>query len=406
MKVGSLFSGVGGFDLAFERVGMETVWQVEIDGNCNDVLGSHWPEVRRYHDITGIDGRELEAADLICGGFPCQDLSVAGRRAGLAGERSGLWFEFHRILAEHRPAWAVVENVPGLLSSNGGRDFAVILRGLVELGYGPAWRILDAQHFGVPQRRRRLFIVGHLGDYRAAQVLFEPESLRGDIAEGGEEGPSIADGTLSRSLSRVGGGDDPGANKGAALIFGPVGGGAYGSGRRTEDDPNLVAYPDPSYAVSAGQGGSKHGSGRHNQDTFVVAGTVAGAEAHNGNSNPIAENLVIAAPLRSRQHPNSNMPGRGGEDDENLVVGPIAPNAGPRSHDAGNFHSNQGGDAGHALPGTSGVRRLPPTECERLQGLPDGWTSQLSDSARYRVLGNAVCVPVVEWLGRRILEYA
>src|SRR3989304_1728614 len=120
MKVGSLFSGVGGFDLAFERVGMGTVWQVEIDGNCNDVLGSHWPEVRRYHDITGIDGRELEAADLICGGFPCQDLSVAGRRAGLAGERSGLWFEFHRILAEHRPAWAVVENVPGLLSSNGG----------------------------------------------------------------------------------------------------------------------------------------------------------------------------------------------------------------------------------------------------------------------------------------------
>src|SRR3972149_6859983 len=369
MKVGSLFSGVGGFDLAFERVGMETVWQVEIDGNCNDVLGSHWPEVRRYHDITGIDGRELEAADLICGGFPCQDLSVAGRRAGLAGERSGLWFEFHRILAEHRPAWAVVENVPGLLSSNGGRDFAVILRGLVELGYGPAWRILDAQHFGVPQRRRRLFIVGHLGDYRAAQVLFEPESLRGNIEAGGEARERIA-GTLE---SRTDGGGFPGTDGAIAghvvavpdpaLIFGPVSGGAYGSGRRTEEDPNLMAYPDPVFTFESRFGRNGRGA---------PSDVVPPLKAESGRTGKGDSAPLVAAPLRSPQHPNSNMPGRGGGDDENLVL-------------------------------AFGVRRLTPTECERLPGLPDGWTSQLSDSARYRVLGNAVCVPVVEWLGGRAL---
>jgi DNA (cytosine-5)-methyltransferase 1 len=377
MRVGSLFAGIGGFDLGLEMAGMESAWQSEIESGCLEVLVNHWPSVGRHGDVQQINGSKLPAVDLICGGFPCQDLSVAGRRSGLAGERSGLWFEFHRILEEHRPAWVVIENVPGLLSSNGGRDFAIILRGLVELGYGPAWRILDAQHFGVPQRRRRLFIVGHLGDYRAAEVLFEPESLRGDIAEGGETREEIA-GTLE---SRTDGGGFPGTD-------GAIAG-------------HVVAFPDPAYAVSAGQGGSKHGSGRHNQDTFVVAGAVTGAESHNGNSNPIAENLVIAAPLRSRSHPNSNMPGRGGEDDENLIVWNEEQITSPehRTRLDGKPHINAGGRM------MIGVRRLTPTEVERLQGFPDGWTNDQSDSQRYRMLGNAICVPVTKWLGERILYF-
>ena len=204
MRFGSPFTGIGGFDLGMERAGMTCKWQVEIDTTCQGVLARHWPQAQRYSDICEVRGDELESVDLICGGFPCQDVSVAGKRQGLAGERSGLWYEFHRLLAEARPQWAVIENVPGLLSSNGGRDFAVILRGLVELGYGACWRVLDAQYFGVAQRRRRVFIVGSLGDGRAAQVLFEPESLSGDSAPSREAGTQVA-GSLMQGSSGSGG---------------------------------------------------------------------------------------------------------------------------------------------------------------------------------------------------------
>ena len=366
LKFGSLFAGIGGFDLGFERAGLRSIWQSEIDPSCLKVLGHHWPEVHKHGDIEKLGGGELEPVDLVAGGFPCQDISVAGRRAGLGGKRSGLWFEFHRILAEHRPAWVVIENVPGLFSSQAGRDLAVILRGLVELGYSPAWRVLDVQHFRIPQRRRRVYIVGHLGDYRAAEVLLESESLRGDLAAGEETRERIAEGTLSRALSRVGGGDDPGANKGATLIFD-----ARGNG-----DGDL-------------------------------ASTLPGDHMNRvSDYTPV----VVAAPLRSRSHPNSNAPGRGGEDDENLI---LAMSENQRSEVLLGEISRQlttgGGKAGQGYPAAltlSGVRRLTPTECERLQGFPDGWTAGHSDTVRYRMLGNAVCVAVAEWLGRRILTYA
>src|SRR5579875_134000 len=175
LRYGSLFAGIGGFDLGADRAGWRCAWQVEIDRRCVEVLARHWPEVERFGDVRAVGAHNLAPVDLICGGFPCQDLSVAGRRAGLAGSRSGLWWEFYRIVAELRPAWVVVENVPGLLSSNRGRDMGTILASLGDLGYGWAYRVLDAQWFGVPQRRRRVFIVGHLGDYSATQVLLEPE---------------------------------------------------------------------------------------------------------------------------------------------------------------------------------------------------------------------------------------
>jgi DNA (cytosine-5)-methyltransferase 1 len=181
LTFGSLFSGVGGFDLGFERAGMECRWQCEIDKAAQGVLHRHWPDATLYEDVRNV-GIGAASVDVVCGGFPCQDVSVAGRRAGLDGERSGLWFEFARVLSDVKPQWVVVENVPGLLTSNGGRDFAVILHGLVERGYCSAWRVLDSQYFGVPQRRRRLFIVGHLGDGRAAQVLFEREGNQWDHA--------------------------------------------------------------------------------------------------------------------------------------------------------------------------------------------------------------------------------
>ena len=177
--VGSLFSGIGGFDSGLELAGWQVVWQVENNPFRRSVLRRHWPEVELRNDIrTDTDG--LDQVDLICGGFPCQDLSVAGRRKGLAGERSGLWFDFIRMVGEIRPSWVIIENVAGLLSSNEGRDFEVVVSGLAERGYGVAWRVLDSQHFGVAQRRRRVYVVGHLGAPCPPEILFEPESCGRD----------------------------------------------------------------------------------------------------------------------------------------------------------------------------------------------------------------------------------
>ncbi len=154
---------------------MQCAWQVENNAFCRRILARHWANVERFEDVRDFppenkDGLEV---DLICGGFPCQDLSVAGKRAGLAGEQSGLFFDLVRVVSAIRPPWLVLENVPGLLSSNEGRDFAIVLDELGKLGYCCAWRILDSQFFGVAQRRRRVFIVGHPDPRCAAAVLFD-----------------------------------------------------------------------------------------------------------------------------------------------------------------------------------------------------------------------------------------
>jgi DNA (cytosine-5)-methyltransferase 1 len=169
MKAVSLFAGVGGFDLALTRGGAEVVASVEIDKHARKVLEKRFPTTTHLEDVKSVSGKQLfelgfDSDGIIVGGFPCQDLSVAGKRRGLAGERSGLFFEVVRLLDETKAKWFILENVPGLLSSNGGRDLGIVIGALAELGYGVAYRILDAQYFGVPQRRRRIFIVGCLGD--------------------------------------------------------------------------------------------------------------------------------------------------------------------------------------------------------------------------------------------------
>jgi DNA (cytosine-5)-methyltransferase 1 len=199
VKFGSVFSGIGGLDLGFVRAGMICSWQVEIDRQATTILERRFPDAERFADVRSVGRYNLKPVDIICGGFPCQDISLAGRRAGLAGEQSGLWFEFRRVIEETVPQWVVVENVPGLLSSNGGRDFATILRGMVKCGYGVAWRILDSQYFGVAQIRRRVFVIGSLGNGRAAQVLFERDSSARDITPGKKAGDKVA-GTISTSL--------------------------------------------------------------------------------------------------------------------------------------------------------------------------------------------------------------
>src|SRR4030042_87214 len=160
MTVGSLFSGIGGIDLGLERAGMRVRWQVEIDPYCIRVLEKHWPNVKRYGDIRELKWSEVEPVDLICGGFPCQPVSVAGARKGDKDER-WLWPEFLRAIREVRPRYALVENVPGLLSTDDGRLARGVFGDLAEVGYDAEWGIVSAADVGAPHRRQRIFIVAH-----------------------------------------------------------------------------------------------------------------------------------------------------------------------------------------------------------------------------------------------------
>jgi len=176
LTIGSLFSGIGGLELGLERAGLGPVkWQVEIDDYCQKVLEKHWPGVRRYSDIFSVDGTELESVELIYGGFPCQPFSCAGSRKGDSDERF-LWPEFLRIIREVKPRWVVGENVPGLLTIDSGRQFGKILYDLSALGYDAEWYMLNATDFGIPQERKRLFIITHPAR-NGSPTIFHKDSL-------------------------------------------------------------------------------------------------------------------------------------------------------------------------------------------------------------------------------------
>jgi DNA (cytosine-5)-methyltransferase 1 len=193
----SLFAGVGGFDLGFEKAGHTCVGQVEIDKNAQKILKKHWPDIPLHDDVkTAIEwAKEINLigkVDIVCGGFPCQDVSVAGKRAGIAGARSGLFWDAIRFAQEVKAHTIVLENVPGLLSSNEGRDFGVVISAMADAGYSHIeWRVLDSQFFGVPQRRRRVFIVGSSRDLSGAPILIERQSVRGDSSQSNTEGKSL-----------------------------------------------------------------------------------------------------------------------------------------------------------------------------------------------------------------------
>lgn len=222
----SLFAGVGGFDLAMRRNGIDVRAAVEIDPKARAILARHFPETALFNDVTEVTGDDLRSAGfvpdrgIITGGFPCQDLSVAGRRAGLAGARSGLFWHIARLMDELAPRWVVLENVPGLLSSHGGRDMGTVVGALGDLGYGWAYRVLDAQHFGVPQRRRRVFIVagrraGAADCAGPVQVLLEPEGVSGHPAPRQQAGQGVANAVTGRLGS---GGPDDNTAQGNHLV--------------------------------------------------------------------------------------------------------------------------------------------------------------------------------------------
>ncbi len=186
LKVASFFSGIGGFDLAFEQVGCQVVFQCEKDPFCQKVLKKHWPQIPLYKNIEDLTPQQIPETNIWCGGFPCQDLSLAnqGKRQGLEGKRSGLFTQFAKLVDATRPKWLVIENVPGLLNSGNGQDFKYVIQTLDDIGYFVAWRVLDAKYFGTPQRRRRVFIVASYQSDCSARVLFEhgvPQKMVGTL---------------------------------------------------------------------------------------------------------------------------------------------------------------------------------------------------------------------------------
>lgn len=410
MKFGSLFAGIGGFDLGLERAGMTCKWQVEKDERCISVLERHFPDAPRHDDVRTFNAKDAIRVGLIVGGFPCQDLSVAGARRGLAGERSGLFFEFIRIVSELAPRWVLIENVPGLLSSNQGRDMGAILGSLGHLGYGFAYRVLDAQYFGLAQRRKRVFIVGCAGDARrACQVLFEPESMFRDSPPSRETGTRVA-----ASLTQ-----GSGVNSNAP-------------GRRREDDVNIALclngkqrsrYDGESETfVSAPLTVSPHAD-NESQESRLVVGALASHSKEHGHAMTTqqaaeAGQLIPFDTTQITSAGNYSNPGPG------APCHPLASQQHPPAvafRTSGNCGVMPQGDRTAALNTATdpcqqivqhamSVRRLMPIECERLQGFPDDWTrydaagNEISDSARYRMIGNAVAVPVAEWIGRQILK--
>lgn len=395
MKFISLFSGIGGFDLAFERAGMECVAVCEIDKNAQSVLRRHFPKAKLFDDVRKV-GKEThgrKTIDLICGGFPCQDVSIAGRRAGLAGERSGLWFEFARIIDEIEPRWVIIENVLGLLSSNKGQDFAVIVQWLAQRGYGVAWRVLDAQFFGVPQRRRRVFIVASFGNGSTTEVLFESEGGERDNPKGGEAGKEVAY-SLRANPSHSGDKGDGGINTTMVAAFMAEQGAKAGGIAASETlSPTLK------------------GAGSETNQVPTIAQTLtSGGNGKRGYLDPVNTTMVVFDRQRSDEYGEgsenvSTLSARDYKSASDLIWHNHQQDGSIRMQEDGTAPtvSRQWGTGGNNVPFV-GVRRLMPIECERLQGFPDGWTDGQSDSARYRQLGNAVAVPVVEWIGKRIVK--
>lgn len=386
LRVGSLCSGVGGIDLGFERAGCRTIGFVEWDKHCQSVLRRHWPTVNIASDLKETHVRR-GSADVIIGGTPCQDLSVAGERAGLDGSRSSLFFDYARVIGECEPEWIVWENVAGALTSGKGRDMGTVIGELADLGYGVAWRVLDAQYFGVAQRRRRVVLVGRRGDVRSAgEVLALGDSVQGNppprdpsttvvATVAGSSTPSRGVVTaLTRSLAY--GADDNNAQAGHLLMT------------QTEDVAKTILTQ---WRLNAAD-----------ENFFTtsrdVASTLTASAGHHGHSSPRGDGSDNLVATFRKKHRTAN-----DQDFETWVDEDFANTL--------NVAGNTGDVRATTLivPEPTGVRRLTPRECERLQGFPDDWTrydadgKEIADGPRYRMMGNSVAVPVFEWVAKRLV---
>ncbi|KAG0166198.1 hypothetical protein DFQ30_007469 [Apophysomyces sp. BC1015] len=393
--------------VAWQTLGWRAAWFSEIEPFPCAVLAHHYPDVPNFGDMTRFQEWPDATLDLLVGGTPCQSFSVAGLRKGLADPRGNLRLTYLAMARRYAPRWLVWENVPGVLYSNGGRDFGTFLGGLEKLGYGFAYRVLDAQYIrvqshprAVPQRRRRVFVVGYLGDWRcAAAVLFERESLLGHPAPRRSTGQSTAP-TLS-ARARGGG----------------------GLGTDFDCDGGLISHTLRGDGFDAGE----DGTGRGIPLTVIPFDTTQITSAGN-HSVPRTDDPCH--PLMANAHPPAIAFDCKASGQNGFGAGEIAPTM--RSMGHANSHQNGGGHQAVAYEG--GVRRLTPRECERLQGFPDDftripvrtlkqrpgtahfakypdlydaqtngtWTRFSADGPRYKALGNSMAIAPMRWIGERI----
>lgn len=528
----SICSGIEAATVAWHAVGWRAAAFSEIDPFACSILRHHYPQVPLHGDFTTIAAGAYGAIDLLVGGTPCQSFSIAGLRKGLADDRGNLALEFIRLAQRSRARWLVWENVPGVLSIDGGRAFGSFLGGLAECGYGFAYRVLDAQYFGVPQRRRRVFVIGYLGDWRpAAAVLFERESLRGDITPRREARQGAAGTVTAGTARRRGAGQQPetltahtlrgdgfdasedGTGRGTPLVAGTVSSKwAKGTGGPAGDEcQNLIAdpvaynvtfcdangrrkdRPDGGLYVNRADTAKTLTSGGDMSTYIAFSAKDCGADAaesaptlramgHAGSHANGGGQIAVAIPLqevgkRTGVSTDDTSIGLGigqegdamftlqaaarhgvaipldlrnaGRDAEKLdavnrqgcgIGAPGDPastlsaafvpgvasfkpgqSAGARGIGyedelAPSLEAGGGGNNRPAVMQQMAVRRLTPRECERLQGFPDDYTliplplkgkqtrqRWASDGARYKALGNSMAVPVMRWLGERIV---
>lgn len=417
MRYATVCSGAEAFGPAWHELGYEPVFHAEIEKHASAVLAHHYPTIPNYGDFTTIarEGHSVGPVRLLCGGTPCQTFSVAGLREGLDSYKGGLSLEFVKLAQRLRAQWILWENVPGVLSADGGEAFGSFLGALAECGYGFAYRILDAQHFGVPQRRRRVFVVGYLGDWRpAAAVLFEPESLSGYSTKGKNEGARIAD-TLT-----------VGANQYSGFVGEPVEAYPQTVGTLTTGASSRASYRVGADEAAAGHIVSALTTNYHADRESEESKLVITAEGQTGlpclTASSIGKQHNNQQPLCITGHRTHTLTADGFDASEDGTGRgtPIVIDAHGftnRGHYTGEVAETLRAQSHGALPMTaaeSAVRRLTPRECERLMGWADDWTRYgvnekgqqyaLADGPRYRICGNGWAAPVATWIAKRIKE--
>ena len=406
MKYGSVCSGVEAATVAWHPLGWEPQWFSEIEKFPSAVLAHHYPDVPNLGDMTQFKEWPIDRSiDLLVGGTPCQSFSVAGLRKGLDDPRGNLMLTYLAIAAQYQPKWLVWENVPGVLSSQRGRDFGTFLGALGQLGYGFAYRVLDAQYFGVAQRRRRVFVVGYLGDWRrAAAVLFERESMSGHPAPSRETWQKVAP-TVTQGAPFSGTGNERVECEAiVAQCLTTRTGSAYDPTTETLPVTGFCAYNNQvtgevSKTIVTGQGYPHvpiaFSSNMSVPDCQTDGTTPTVKVGGHGGGNPPA----VALPL------NTQIITRGGAMGRGTGFGLGSETDPAFTLQAGHSHGVAVGVADMQ------VRRLTPTECERLQGFPDNYTQipyrnktaeNCPDGPRYKAMGNSMAVPVMRWIGERI----
>ena len=394
ISYGSVCSGIEAATVAWHPLGWVPSFFSEIEKFPREVLAHHYPDVPLHGDFTTIGANQYGPIDLLVGGTPCQSFSIAGLRGGLDDDRGNLALEFIKLAQRTRPRWLVWENVPGVLSSNKGRDFGTFLTALGEIGYGFAYRVLDAQYFGVAQRRRRIFVVGYIGDWRrAAAVLFERESLSGNPAPSREKGQVTP--TLTKEctgVSRTGHNEDGWYVPTVSATL------TRGCDQRTGRSMSVqdaeqnhfvttrIDVPEKD-VVGTLSDGAHMGGGLNGQDAY--SGRVM-AVAFQSNANA-CDAMAAGDNVSTTMRCDAPAVAFGGDIARTLSA---------------RYDSSPCADRGMDVVAQSmAVRRLTPVECERLQGFPDNYTNikeKCPDGPRYKSLGNTMAVPVMHWIGKRI----